>query len=256
MWSRTGLQWGHDRTTRRFQLASAPFSSALPSIVFSTSGTFHHASPPRGSIFALRHLYIPGLLTMVPKSLTPSRHLFLVRFSLLAARSQLERESHLTYTSCTSKPSLSDDAVFQPGHRVRSRTVYGYPQFPRYNISYSYFVRAQAVTRQCLTRQDRPPLLIRSANRPFPLAKWHPKISRLLLRVFASLWSSLGSFTLLSNQQRPLLIPTHLPGSVRETVSAPASPVHRRRRSTVTAVYSGSKDGVPLFTKQKVVRVI
>ncbi|KAK3695605.1 hypothetical protein B0T22DRAFT_368780 [Podospora appendiculata] len=35
-----------------------------------------------------------------------------------------------------------------------------------------------------------------------------------------------------------------------------AAPLHRRRRSTVTAVYSGSKDGVPLFTKQKVVRVV
>ncbi|KAK3943919.1 hypothetical protein QBC46DRAFT_337966 [Diplogelasinospora grovesii] len=32
--------------------------------------------------------------------------------------------------------------------------------------------------------------------------------------------------------------------------------VRRRRRSTVTAVYSGSKDGVPLFTKQRVVRVV
>ncbi|KAK4117662.1 hypothetical protein N656DRAFT_794108 [Canariomyces notabilis] len=32
--------------------------------------------------------------------------------------------------------------------------------------------------------------------------------------------------------------------------------LHRRRRSTVTAVYAGTKDGVPLFAKQRVVRVV
>ncbi|KAK0665829.1 hypothetical protein QBC41DRAFT_231942 [Cercophora samala] len=36
-----------------------------------------------------------------------------------------------------------------------------------------------------------------------------------------------------------------------------AAPVKRaRRRSTTTAVYAGSKDGVPVFSKQRVVRVI
>ncbi|KXX78829.1 hypothetical protein MMYC01_204019 [Madurella mycetomatis] len=34
------------------------------------------------------------------------------------------------------------------------------------------------------------------------------------------------------------------------------NPPRRRRRSTVTAVYAGNKDGVPLFAKQKVVRVV
>ncbi|KAK4188978.1 hypothetical protein QBC35DRAFT_450734 [Podospora australis] len=37
---------------------------------------------------------------------------------------------------------------------------------------------------------------------------------------------------------------------------SPSPVVHRRRRSTITAVYSGSKDGVPVITKQKVVRVV
>ncbi|KAL2020484.1 hypothetical protein VTK56DRAFT_8369 [Thermocarpiscus australiensis] len=44
---------------------------------------------------------------------------------------------------------------------------------------------------------------------------------------------------------------------VREKgVSSSGSTSHRRRRSTVTAVYAGSKDGVPFFTKHKVVRVV
>ncbi|KAK0753634.1 hypothetical protein B0T18DRAFT_316910 [Schizothecium vesticola] len=46
-----------------------------------------------------------------------------------------------------------------------------------------------------------------------------------------------------------------LQSQVREVAPAPPI-VHRRRRSTVTAVCVGSKDGVPLFTKQKVVRVV
>ncbi|KAK4215863.1 hypothetical protein QBC37DRAFT_371588 [Rhypophila decipiens] len=45
-----------------------------------------------------------------------------------------------------------------------------------------------------------------------------------------------------------------LQSQVREkTPASPPSPM-RRRRSTVTAVQS--KDGVPLFTKQKTVRVV
>ncbi|KAK0725752.1 hypothetical protein B0H67DRAFT_642127 [Lasiosphaeris hirsuta] len=47
-----------------------------------------------------------------------------------------------------------------------------------------------------------------------------------------------------------------LQSQVREKgVPAATTSPHRRRRST-SAVYLGSKDGVPLFTKQKVVRVI
>ncbi|KAK0717231.1 hypothetical protein B0T26DRAFT_751310 [Lasiosphaeria miniovina] len=55
---------------------------------------------------------------------------------------------------------------------------------------------------------------------------------------------------LLQSQVREKGVPT-----AAVPVAASHSPV-RRRRSTVTAVYSGSKDGVPLFTKQKVVRVV
>ncbi|KAL2255272.1 hypothetical protein VTK26DRAFT_3704 [Humicola hyalothermophila] len=44
---------------------------------------------------------------------------------------------------------------------------------------------------------------------------------------------------------------------VREKNGSTDRPVHRRRRSTVTAVcYSGTRDGVPVFTKQKITRVV
>ncbi|KAH8884232.1 hypothetical protein GQ53DRAFT_829908 [Thozetella sp. PMI_491] len=38
--------------------------------------------------------------------------------------------------------------------------------------------------------------------------------------------------------------------------SAPAPAIQHRRRRSSSAVYAGSKDGVPFFTKQKTVRVV
>ncbi|KAK4200144.1 hypothetical protein QBC40DRAFT_254402 [Triangularia verruculosa] len=44
---------------------------------------------------------------------------------------------------------------------------------------------------------------------------------------------------------------------IRSQVRESTTPVKRaRRRSTTTAVYAGVKDGVPVFSKQRVVRVI
>ncbi|KAK4174717.1 hypothetical protein QBC36DRAFT_347688 [Triangularia setosa] len=44
---------------------------------------------------------------------------------------------------------------------------------------------------------------------------------------------------------------------IQSQVRESTTPVKRaRRRSTTTAVYAGSKDGVPVFSKQRVVRVI
>ena len=48
------------------------------------------------------------------------------------------------------------------------------------------------------------------------------------------------------------------PHRIRERTDSEPTPAvrHRRRRSSSAVVYAGSKDGIPQFAKQKVVRVV
>lgn len=80
-------------------------------------------------------------------------------------------------------------------------------------------------------------------------------VSRIRLALIQSRFvASLSLF--LTSTQRPQP-DSHRP-SVREKSGYFETPPHRRRRSSVTAVtYAGTnKDGAPVFTKQKVTKVV